>query len=270
MNYPVLTDTDFVRLVNFVRQTAGINLEKKRTLIEARLTFDITRRGFTSFKDYLNTVTSNPDCDECQNMLNRLSTNYTYFFRESAALNFVADKFIPEFLTTDGKFVNIWCTACSSGEEPYSLAMMLEHTAQVRLGLLNYSILATDINTELLEKATVGSYPIKQLETIPESYRRYVSVQSDSFQIDKGIRAHISWKYNNLMNEVFLNQWNLILCRNVMIYFNSDTRTKLAESLWNALRPSGYLIIGTTENVDIGRKLFAYREPSIYTKRRTG
>ena len=266
MKLPTLTDADFIKLYTFVRSNFGINLEKKRTLVEARLTFFIFKRGFCSFGEYLKYVTGNPGGEECKAMLNRLSTNYTFFFRESRALNMTGEKILPELAGKNKKKIRIWVAACASGEEAYSLAMVLEHTPLVRLGLIDYSIYGTDINTELLEKARKGIYDAKQLTMIPPEYRKYVMPQDDKMRICREIRDKIKWRYENLMTTCYREAWEIIFCRNVMFYFKAETREQLVARLYNALRPHGYLILGSTENVDLERRLFEHLEPTVYRK----
>ncbi len=263
---PSLTDTEFFRLYTFVRQNFGINLEKKRTLVEARLAFYISQHGYHSFGEYLNTVIPAPRGEECQVMINRLSTNYTFFFRESAALQVTAQKILPSLAAAGLKKVQIWCAACASGEEVYSLAMVLEHTLLVGLGMVDYTIYGTDINTDLLTQAQSGSYDNRQLDSIPAEYQKYVRRRDDHIQISRRLQDKVSWQYENLLETYDAAKWDVIFCRNVMFYFQPDVREKLVGQLYRALRPGGYLVLGSTENVDLKRRLFEHLEPTVYRK----
>lgn len=266
MILPILTDADFIKLYEFVREYFGINLEKKRTLVEARLTFFISQRGFHSFSEYLHVVTSNPQGDECTAMLNRLSTNYTFFFRESPALYVTAKTLLPEFVDKGVKKLHIWDAACASGEEAYSLAMVLAQTPLVRLGIVDFSIFGTDINTELLAKARRGIYDGQQLAMIPPEYHKYIRSLGKEVRICRELSNKIKWQYENLMNTTYSSIWDIIFCRNVMFYFKSATREQIVAKLYKSLRPGGYLILGSTENVDLERRLFEHLEPTIYRK----
>lgn len=264
---PRHTDSDFLKIVLFVRDNYGINLEKKRSLVEARLSFDITKRGYSNFKDYLKDVTSNPIGEECRHMINRLSTNCTSFFREPDALCYTAEKFLPSFLERGGKHLSIWCAACSSGEEPYSLAMTLESTPQSRLSLFTYSILATDINTDLLERASKGVYPLKLLPSIPLDFsEKFAFKKDEAFQLSPLLMSKINWRYSNLLNEENFGSWDLIFCRNAMIYFRQDDREKLSVKFFDALHENGCLIVSVTESLDLGSRLFEHCEPGVYKK----
>lgn len=266
MNVPPLTDAEFARIYDFVLCNFGINLEKKRALVEARLSFYITKRGFRSFGEYLNVVMRDPNGWECRHMLNRLSTNYTYFFRERPALDYAAQVLVPDMGSQGKKRLEIWCAGCASGEEAYSLAMMLQSTTQVKLGLLDYSIYATDIDTDLLDVARAGNYPKEQLEKIPIEYREFVQRQGERIQMTDEVMHHIDWGYENLMNITYSSRWDIIFCRNVMIYFKPQTREDLTVALHRALRPGGCMIVGATESVDMRRRLFEHREPTVYRK----
>ncbi len=265
---PVLSDACFQRLVDFVIRRYGINLACKRALVEARLSFDISRRGFSSYEEYLKAVMANPSGTECQHMIDRLSTNHTYFFRETDCMQHMLKTALPSLCSQNSRELRIWCAAASSGQEPYTLAMLLEEELCVKRKDVTYSILATDINTEVLQIAQKAIYADSELKNIPQRYLHYCQDNHNgSFAIEKAIRTHITWQQKNLMEPFgFRAPFDFIFCRNVMIYFQQDTRQKVTGALWQALRPNGYLYVGTTESIDLTRKLFRYIAPSIYQK----
>lgn len=266
---PKLTEREFVRLVKFVREKFGINLEKKRELIEARLSYDINTRGFHSYTQYLDCVTGDPLGKECQNMIDRLSTNYTFFFRESTCLQHLKKVVVPELLQRGEKTIRIWSAAASSGQECYTIAMVMEDALALQAEGVTYSILGTDINGQMLEMAQRGVYPVAESKNIPQTYqRRYCrTVDAEHFEITEKLRNHIRWKRQNLMESFCIAQpFHVVFCRNVMFYFAPETRALLIGSLGDAVRPGGYLYIGTTESLAAQSKLFRYVAPSIYRK----
>lgn len=262
-----LTDTEFQFIVDFVRGRVGINLEKKRALIEARLSFFIERHGFNSYASYISRIRLNPDGEESRDMINRLSTNYTYFFREPHYIDYLHHRLLPE-LCADGRrgALKIWCAGCSGGEECYSLAAVLERYVQLTGKRVEYTILATDINSELLASARKGQYPIAELEKMPMQYRFvYKNVKSFSFFND--IQRRIEWKYENLLECGYNDEFDIIFCRNVMIYFQNELRQTLTKRFYDALKQDGCLFISATESIDINTHMFVHEKPSAYRKR---
>ena len=260
-----LTDAEFKYIMDFVRDGYGINLENKRTLVEARLAFDIERRGFSSYAAYIAQVMQDPDSEEAHHMVGRLSTNYTFFFRESSYVDYLNRRLLPE-LKAAGRCIKLWCAGCSSGEEAFSVASVIERYIVTSGISMSYHILATDIDTHSLETARAGKYPVEQLEKIPVAYR-FIHKCGDQFTFHDELRAKIEWKYENLLTCQHSEQFDMIFCRNVMIYFQSALRQKLAKKLYGALKKKGCLFLSATEGFDIQPGLFTHDAPSVYRKR---
>lgn len=260
-----MTDTEFQFIVDFVRDHVGINLEKKRTLIESRLSLYMERRGFNSYASYICHIRQNPNGEECRNMINRLSTNYTFFFREPAYIEYLNHKLLPE-LCEKQSTLNIWCAGCSGGEECFSVAAVLEQYMQFYGKHIDYHILATDIDTELLASAQVGQYPISELDKIPVQYR-FIQKNGKTFAFSAEIQKKIEWKYENLLECSYISQFDIIFCRNVMIYFKNCLRETLTKRFYDALKPGGCLFISATESIDIKTRLFQHEKQSAYRKR---
>lgn len=265
-----LDEKEFHRVVVFVRDRYGINLEKKFALVQARLSLDIERKGFTSFKEYFDSIFSDPKSLECQNMIDKLSTNHTFFFRETACIEHMRRSAIPEMLKDGVSNFLIWCAASSSGQECYSIAMVLEDMLSLSPGLFSYSITGSDINTQVLSKARAGVYPLPELDKIPLSYqKRFCRIRSDGyFEVSDELKRRMFWFRQNLMQPFILSRtYHIIFCRNVMIYFDSDAKKKLVCSLNNVLRSGGYLYLGTTETADSRSDLFTHVAPSVLRRK---
>ncbi|MDH3659456.1 MAG: protein-glutamate O-methyltransferase CheR [Alphaproteobacteria bacterium] len=185
-------------------------------------------------------------------MLNALTTNLTSFFREAHHFDHLKDEALPTSLERDGggnRRIRIWSSACSTGEEPYSIAMTLLDS-KVDLNRLDVRILATDLNTDVLEQARAGRYSAAVMTKCPESCRRHVQLAADgSGQMRAAARDLISFKQLNLLgNWPMKGQFDVIFCRNVLIYFDTQTKTWLVDRFVKVLKPGGWLYLGHSES----------------------
>lgn len=267
-----LSDRQFQRIVCFVRDRYGINLIKKRALIQGRLALDIQRRGFSSFDAYFDDVIAHPGGAECQRMIDKLSTNHTFFFREPDCLAHMRDVAVPAFARSGVRRLDIWCAASSTGQECYSIAMTLEdalHSLD-----MSYRILGSDINDQALAVAQAGVYDIRELAGIPEKYVKRFCVPRDerSFEISRALMERVTWKQINLAQPLRFFQnasFHLIFCRNVMIYFDASLKEAITDELHRIVRGDGFVYVGGTETLDMKRTRFQYLRPSVFEKRRT-
>ena len=262
-----INDAEFFRLTAFVRERYGINLEKKRTLVEARLSFVLEQRGYANYAAYLREVLADPEGAECRRMINRLSTNYTFFFREPRSFEYLTRHALPALERESAGPLFCWCAACASGEEAYSLSMALSRHVGGNGAPPDYRILASDINTDMLERAARGRYAESALPTIPAEYRRFVRRENGEIVMCRQVAEPIRFQRENLLTCAHTACMDVIFCRNVMIYFAPDERQRLTERLYAALKPGGYLFISGTESIDLKRRLFEHVEPAIYRKR---
>ncbi len=271
-----LKESDFQKISRLVYELCGINLhDGKKELVKARLGKRLREGNFSSFSEYYKHVTTEEGQDELIMMIDSLSTNLTYFFREGAHFEKV-QKILPELATgarsaeRRGCGVQIWSAACSSGEEPYSLAI----TVKESLGgfAIPVSILATDISTRVLQMAMRGVFPAERMKNVPEKilkkYFQYGSGKwSGFFQIKKEIRDMVRFMRFNLMDPPpaeFVS--DIIFCRNVMIYFDKQTQEMLVNRLHQTLKPDGYFFVGHSESLTGLAHPFNYIEPSVYRK----
>lgn len=263
-----LTDNEFLEFVKIMHKNYGIDLSKKRILIEGRLSNMIERKGM-SFSQYLESIKKN-DKDEIITLINKLTTNYTYFYREENHFKFLKEVFLPnEEKTNRLKTLNIWSAGCSSGEEPYTLAMVIDDYFKLNAGSWKVQILATDISDNVLSKAREGVYGEESLSKIPEPYRkRYFEKTGDGrYQVVPTIRKNVSFKVFNLMDNIAdKNKYDVIFCRNVMIYFNAETKINMVNKFYEAVKPEGYLMIGHAETIQRNQSRFSYVQPAIYKK----
>ncbi|MGE0082087.1 MAG: protein-glutamate O-methyltransferase CheR [Thiohalomonadaceae bacterium] len=263
---PPLHQKEFERLRSLLFQWAGISMnDSKKALISSRLESRLRHLGMRSFSDYARLVEENTD--ERQVMVDLLTTNETHFFREPRHFDYLAAHILPKFARTGN--LKIWSAACSTGEEVYSLAMVLsEHT-----GHDNWKVYGSDISRRVLDVATKAVYPMASASEIPHHYlSRYclkgVRSQHGSFTIAPDLRRRTEFFPMNLNGSwPELDKYHVIFLRNVMIYFDTETRRKLVERMRNQLLPGGYLIVGHAESMTVLDGGFTCIRPSIYKLR---
>lgn len=266
-----LSDTEFTCIVEYMLENFGINLEKKKVLIECRLSKEAEKCGADSFGKYLQMMRKDKTGKMAGEMVNRLTTNYTYFMREPAQFSVLKEKILPQVLAKNHMgFCNIWCAGCSTGEESYTLAMLLQDYKE-RQGEFFQSIriLATDISEEVLERARKGIYPISELDSIPPEWqRKYCQIiDKKYFKLDDKLKYYIRFDKQNLMdagNET--DKFDFIFCRNVMIYFDKKSKTKLLNRLERSLKPGGYLFVGLAELLYREETKLKSVYPAVYMK----
>ena len=266
-----LTDRDFARLRDFMYQNYGINLEKKRTLIEGRLAIIVKQKGYDDFGAYVDNLRADKSGSEVSVLVSRLTTNFTYFMREEEHFQFLKDAALPNIVPKirDGNLC-IWSAGCSSGEEPYSLAMVLDDYFKNGKHGLDTKILATDISQRVLSNAVEGTYPKDRISRVSDQWTKkyFKKLDNGKYQVRPELKKEVIFREFNLMEPSFnfKRKFHVIFCRNVMIYFDNKTRGELAKRFYNALAPGGYLIIGLSETLVNQNTGFRYVRPSIYQK----
>lgn len=263
-----LNEPEFRQIVEFVKAEYGINLEKKFALVQARLSLDIERKGYRSFKEYFAKIIANPGSPECQHMIDSLSTNHTFFFREPASFDHMKSEALPELIQNGVKNIRIWSAAASTGQEIYTIAMILDDALSLHRGV-TFQITGSDINQEVLQTAREAVYPVGELAKIPSCFHaRYcVKRDKDTFEIARHLRDKVSLHRRNLALPFgAIYKFHLIFCRNVMIYFGREAKERLTKELHRAIYPGGYLYVGGTETVDPERRFFRYVKPSVFAR----
>ncbi len=264
-----LTDEDFRRVVEYMHRNYGINLSKKRVLIEGRLSNLVYEKGFHTFREYFDTVFQKGSGAEVRELVNKLTTNHTFFMREPEHFEFMKRMVLPQIeRTVRDRDARIWCAASSTGEEPYTMAMIIDEYFGLKKNEWDTKILATDISTSVLEKAQRAEYHADALKMLPPDWiRRYfVKIGPEQYRVVDRIRSQVVFRQFNLMDRiVYKKPFDLISCRNVMIYFDTPTKDALVERLYDAMKSKAYLFIGHAESVSKSSRL-SYVQPAIYQK----
>ncbi|WP_455684564.1 CheR family methyltransferase [Thomasclavelia sp.] len=260
-----LTDEEFLILCTFLKENYGLNLLKKRILIEYRLMNVLKSYKVSSYTAYFKMIKEDKSGDMLEELINKITTNYTFFMRESSHFQYIKDNILPHINSNFS--YSIWIAGCSSGQECYTLAMYLEDYRRSGKMLPNINIAATDINTKVLEIAKSGIYSLEEMDKLPDRWKRdYCIINSDgkTFEFKKEIKNQIKFNYHNLMKQSSIRQYHLIMCRNVLIYFDETSRSKIYHNLTNSLKPHGYLILGHAEMLPQENKDYEYLKSSIY------
>nr|WP_024837132.1 protein-glutamate O-methyltransferase CheR [Clostridium sp. 12(A)] len=266
-----LSQQDFTRLVQFVKKNYGIDLSKKMQLIMGRLSNTIITMGYSSFTEYIDHVTSSKNPADLEVMLNKLTTNYTYFMREEAHFNFFRDTILPYLLSTKkNKVLSIWSAGCSSGEEPYTISMLLKESLGAQAALWDTRVLATDISQNALNAAKQAVYDEESLKNLSPSWKSKYFVNTAEpgiYSVSPAIKSNVIFQTFNLMDPIrFRLKFDVIFCRNVMIYFDQNTKDGLIQRFYDAAAPGGYLLIGHSETINKEKTPFKYIMPATYRK----
>jgi chemotaxis protein methyltransferase CheR len=248
---------DFEFLAKLAYEHAGISLsESKRNLVYGRLSRRLRVLGLASFGEYREFLEGG-DGSEIERFINSISTNHTKFFRESHHFAHFRTSLVQPFLKQDqkrgGRKLRVWSAGCSSGEEPYTIALVLRRDITDIAGQ-DVRILATDIDTDVLAKASRGEYPADALDNIPDPFCRYFQPTEGSeaatVTVAHDVRSLVTFRPLNLMEAwPIKGPFDAIFCRNVMIYFDSPTKSKLIERFVRLLKPGGWLYIGHSESL---------------------
>ena len=269
-NPMTITDADFTRLVKFVQGNYGIDLSQKKQLITGRLSTSIKQRGYTSFTDFVNQVIQTKDNDLITLLLDKLTTNYTFFMREKEHLDLFCQKIIPDIVQRHqrDKTLAIWSAGCSTGEEPYNITMFLFDYLGAQASQWDTRLLATDISNRAMTAAKKGVYELP--DTIPPDWKKkyFVPQAGGQYQVAPKVRDNVIFQPFNLMDPIhFRRKFDVIFCRNVMIYFDQPTKDALMRRFYDALVPGGYFMISHSENLSKNSP-FTTVAPSTFQKQR--
>ena len=270
MDYSI-TPEEFHRFRTLIYDESGISLaDQKQTMLTSRLSKRVRELGLTTFSEYYDAVISDASREEFTRMLDLISTNKTGFFREPKHFAFLRERILPDL--KGEKRIRIWSSACSTGEEPYTIAMTFFEQVQDP-EQWDCRILATDLSTRVLVKASAGMYEEARFRDVPpEVLRRHFlrgrGACAGLFKVKPHLAATIRFRRLNLMDERFpiRSALDLIFCRNVMIYFDRPTQETLVNKFHRYLRPGGYLFIGHSESLQWVSHPFQAVEPTIYRK----
>ena len=266
-----INDQEFVTLTDYLRTNYGINLQKKRTLIESRLNNHLVKNGYCSYSDFFKDAFADRTGNEVSQIINMLTTNFSYFMREWDHFKYYRDKVLPELTSRiRGNDMRTWSAGCSTGQEPYTLAMLIADHFVSSKECWDAKVLATDISQKALNAAKEGIFEDECLSNVPAAWKLsyFNKTSKNKWEIKDTLKKEVIFRRFNLINESFpfKKKLHVIFCRNVMIYFNEETKKELVQRFYDALDVGGYLFIGQSESINRSDTKLAYVMPSIYKK----
>jgi chemotaxis protein methyltransferase CheR len=267
-----ITLKEFRLLSEYIEAQYGIHLrDEKQSLLAGRLQNVLVQLGFDSFTQYYDYLITDKSGDAGIVLVDKISTNHTYFMRETKHFYYFRDKVLPILKNTViDKDLRIWCAASSTGEEAYTLAMLVDEFLGKDKMWWDAKILATDISTSVLDTAKKGIYSNEQLSPLPSGWKsQYLNkYDNENSTFTDKIKNEVIFRRFNLMENVFpfKKKFHVIFCRNVMIYFDNKTKELLINKLYDMLNYGGYLFIGHSESINRETSRFKYICPAVYRK----
>lgn len=266
-----ISEQEFSQLAEYIRTNYGIKLgPEKKSLVLGRLHNVLTQKSLTSFAEYYRLLVSDTTGQEAATLLNRITTNHTFFLREPQHFTFFREQVLPYLaMVVSDKDLRIWSAGCASGEEPYTLAMLLADRFAGQPGW-NTAVLATDISSQALEQAAAGVYDNTRLAGLPSAWRKsyFCRHSADASMVVDNLRREVIFRKFNLMERLFpfKKKFHAIFCRNVMIYFDNKTKIELVNKFYQFTEPGGYLFIGHSESLNRSETSYQYVMPAVYRK----
>ena len=261
---------DFGELCELIHRASGIKLDSgKKQLVRSRLRQRMLERGATSIGSYVHLLKTDTSGEETSRLVDLISTNVTSFFREPHHFDHLVKHVLGEHRTS-GRVdaLRVWSAACSSGQEPYSAAIALAEALGMER-LRRFLILATDISTKMVSHAHEGIYSTSSLQSMRADLRAkwFQPLDAERSQLDWSLRGRVRARHLNLMDRWPMTKpFDVIFCRNALIYFDEPTVTRLAERFWQQLRPGGFLYIGHSESLAQIPNRFEYVAPTVYRR----
>lgn len=228
----------------FVLTKIDLNAYKEKQM-KRRIDSLIAKNKYSGYSDYVSAIKA--DAKLFEEFVNYLTINVSEFWRNPEQWRILSENVIPELIKTSGNRLKIWSAACSTGDEPYSLVMLLSKY----MPLSNIKIMATDIDKQVLEKASVGLYNEKSLVGLPDEFKKkyFTKIGASNYQIADEIKKCVTFKQHNLLKDSYPTNFDLIVCRNVLIYFTDVAKLDIYKKFNTALRSGGYLFVGSTEQI---------------------
>jgi len=263
---PAISQAEFAQFQRFIYEAAGITMsDAKKALVSGRLAKRLTHCGVRSYGEYFRILSSGTDAAEVQQAVDLLTTNETYFFREAKHFTLLRERALA---APRGAAFRVWSAACSSGEECYSIAMVLADC----LGAAPWEVVGSDICTRVLDKARAAHYPMERARHIPQDLLRKYCLkgqgpQEGTLLVDKALRQRVHFGEVNLNTALpQLGQFDMVFLRNVMIYFNGDTKRAVVDRIGATLKPQGCMVIGHSESLNDSGAAVRALAPSIYVR----
>lgn len=274
MGAAAMTDKDFLRLSSFIERELGIKMPPaKRVMLESRLSRRLRQHSFRDYSSYVDYVFSDEGSrTELIHMIDAVTTNKTDFFREADHFDYLLNNLLPELRPSGGDLFNLWSAGCSTGEEPYTLSMVLEEYRRAAPSF-RWRILATDISTKVLDQAVEAIYEEEKVAPVPFDYKkRYLLKSKDSskrvVRVKPELRSKIEFRRLNFMDEDFgmKQRFDVVFCRNVIIYFDRPTQERLIRKFYDLIVPGGFLFLGHSETMTGMNIPLRPVAPTVYRK----
>jgi len=253
---------DYEQFIYKVKTKSGIDLALyKEAQMKRRLTSLYEKKGYNSFEEYFSAI--NRDQELFNEFLDRITINVSEFYRNNKRWEVLEKNILPQILQRT-KRPKLWSAACSSGEEPYTLAMVMSHF----MPLTDVRILATDIDENILARAKMGMYPERSLQEAPEDMKKKFFTRDGSFyKVSEEVKRAVSFKKQNLLSDSYGGPYDLIVCRNVLIYFTEEAKDLIYHKFSQCLNPGGILFVGSTEQIfNAGKYGFEAVDTFFYKK----
>lgn len=269
-----ITTQEYTELSSFVKVNYGMDLSSRKNFIEMRLQKLMEKYNYNNFTDYFNYICSDLTGVLVSEFINTVTVNYTLFYREAYHFDFLKNTVLPDLFQKEQskKDLKIWSAGCSTGEEPYTIAMVLADFFSIYRSQWDTKILATDISTVALKKAIEGIYPYVSTEGLNPNWFKYYFIinpeEREHIHISPEIKKEVIFRKHNLVGENFnfKSKFHFIFCRNVMIYFDEPTKTRLLNRMYDSLEDGGFLFIGMSETIEKDTTKFKHINSSIYRK----
>lgn len=270
-----ISDNEFAQLRDLIQNRFGINLtEQKRSLLVGRLQKLMRQLNLPTFASYYDYLRNDKTEGSLSDLVDLISTNHTYFNREKDHFDYFSRTALPQTIEKlkkeNRKDLRIWCAGCSTGEEPYTLLMLMMEYLGAEYSSWDAGILATDISDRALSIARRGTYAADRVMQLPETLRRkyFTTAGADEMAVIDKVKREATFRRFNLMNTTFpfKKPFQMIFCRNVMIYFDQPTREALVSRYHQFTEPGGYLFIGHSETLGRSQSLYRYLMPALYQK----
>ncbi len=263
----IVADADFRLFQKLFDDSIGLNLTShKKLLLSGRLGKRIAKLGLSGFHEYYQHLASGKDPEELQQAIDLITTHETFFFRESHHFHLLREKIAPEALP--GRNLRVWSAACSTGEEAWSIAMVLRHV----LGVTGWSLVATDVSQSVVTKASRGLYKMERISGIPPEYLKAYCLKGQReyegmLLVEKSLREQVDFRVANLMEiPADLHDFDVVFLRNVIIYFDAPTKERVLRSVCQRIRPDGWLLLGHSESLAGMELPLRQIRPSVYRR----
>ncbi len=270
-----LTDEEFQKISKLIYDLFGIVLsDKKRTLIIGRLQSELKKRDFGNFQEYYEYVIKDKTGQALLTLIDKISTNHTFFFREADHFEFLKETAFKEMQKQAEAFgekeIRIWCAGCSSGEEAYTLKLLAQEYLGNKLNGMTIKLLATDISSTALDKAKTGKYSNDNVSNIPQPLLKkyFTKFDDENWIVKDSLKQNMFFNRLNFMSESFpfKKKFHCVFCRNVMIYFDPETRDSLVSRISRYLFRDSFFFIGHSETIGRSNPNFKYIKPALYVR----